>query len=205
MILIVLAVIGVVGVPFALAVARADDVNAWLWALPQRLRGRGWGLLLVPVAVCYAVMARHDPALAGLAILLAVLLLVFAPRAARKAVPFAMLLLGGYLLRQLVSSYRGDNIVRGFMDQPLYNTWSGYLVPAVLGLFAAGLWLLVRVEAPGAERSGRWPPGGATARAAASIPPKASCCCRSRCWPWNCSGRTTGSARMRWSSRRPRS
>jgi signal transduction histidine kinase len=118
--------------------------------LPQPLRGRGWGLLLVPVTVCYAVMARHDPALAGLAILLAVLLLVLAPRAAREAVPFAMLLLGGFLLGRLVSSYRGGNIMHGYMDQPLYNTWSGYLVPAVLGLFAAGLWLLVRVEAPGA-------------------------------------------------------
>jgi DNA-binding NarL/FixJ family response regulator len=51
MILIALAVLGVVGVRFAFAAARADDVNAWLAALPQRLRGRVWGLLLIPVAV----------------------------------------------------------------------------------------------------------------------------------------------------------
>jgi DNA-binding NarL/FixJ family response regulator len=51
MILIAVAVLGVVGVRFAFAAARADDVNAWLAALPQRLRGRVWGLLLIPVAV----------------------------------------------------------------------------------------------------------------------------------------------------------
>src|SRR5581483_4709503 len=152
MILLILAVIGLAGLPFALAVIHAESVSAWLAALPRRVRRRGWGLLLLllPAAGAGAMHDRPDLRAAIPETLFAAVLLVYLPRLARKAVPFAVLALAGYLFVRLLRSYRGDDVMRGFMNQPLVNTWSGYLVPAVLGLLAAALWLAVRVGAPGA-------------------------------------------------------
>jgi hypothetical protein len=50
MFLRILIVLGAVCGAFALAVIHADKVGAWCQALPQRLRGRGWGLLILPAA-----------------------------------------------------------------------------------------------------------------------------------------------------------
>src|SRR6266702_3808824 len=75
MFLIALVVIGSVCGAFALAVIHADRVNKWLWVLPQRLRGRGWGWLLVPLGVAYAMLDRTDHrfvAVAGLWLLVRV-------------------------------------------------------------------------------------------------------------------------------------
>ena len=64
MFLIALVVVGSVGGAFALATIHAEAASSrWraLWeGLPERLRRGGWGWLLVPVAVMYALLARLD-------------------------------------------------------------------------------------------------------------------------------------------------
>jgi DNA-binding CsgD family transcriptional regulator len=152
MILIVMAVLGVVGVPFALAVIRADDVNAWLWALPQRLRGRGWGLLLAPITVAYALLAGTQHLLAALEILAGGLVLVLAPRLAVKAVLYALLALGGYGLALANAYLHGDNtqVLYGLVLAGAYSSRTQLVLPEALLFLAAGLWLLFRVRAPGA-------------------------------------------------------
>jgi hypothetical protein len=188
--------VGALGAGFALAVLHADRVNSWLWVLPQRLRGRGWGLLLAPVAVIYALLAGGDEILAVTEILAAVLAVIFVPRLARQAVPYALLILGGYGLAAAKAYHDGS------VTQVLYGlvlagagSWRTHLVLAQAAVFfAAGLWLLVRVQAPGRTRCAAWRPDDGPA-ATVSRPLRGYCCCRSWRWPPNCSGPATGSAR----------
>ena len=93
MFLIALVVVGLVCGAFALAVIHAEAVSAgWrgFWGVlqPQRLRGRGWGWLLLPLGVAFAMLDSNHP-LAILTVAAGVLAPVLAPRLARKAVPWA--------------------------------------------------------------------------------------------------------------------
>jgi signal transduction histidine kinase len=153
MFLVALVVIGSVCGAFALAVIHADRVNKWLWVLPQRLRGRGWGLLLVPLGVSYAMLDSTDHWFVAAAVLAGVLTPVLAPRLARKAVPYALLALACYGLTLARSFYYGYNtqIRYGLVPTGTGGYWRAHLLlPQTMLFFAAGLWLLVRVQAPGA-------------------------------------------------------
>ena len=84
MFLIALAVLGLGAGGFVLAAIHADRVSAWIRALPSRLRRRGWGLLLVPLAVQYALLTtQRETALAE--VMAAVVIVTFAPYVATKA------------------------------------------------------------------------------------------------------------------------
>src|SRR6266567_4519661 len=152
MFLIALVVIGSVCGAFALAVIHADRVNKWLWVLPQRLRGRGWGLLLVPLGVAYAMLDRTGHRFVAVAVLAGVLAPILAPRLARKAVPYVVLALTAYGLALAKGYHDGNNqsILYGLVLAGA-GSWRTHLVlPQAMLFFAAGLWLLVRVQAPGA-------------------------------------------------------
>jgi signal transduction histidine kinase len=117
----------------------------------QRLRGRGWGLLLPVVAVGFALIVRSHHVLAAAVIGAAVLAVILAPRLAVVAVPYGLLVLGGYGLR-LALWYRDGRqvyVVYGFaLTGPYY--WQTHLVlPEAVLFLAAGLWLAVQVRAPG--------------------------------------------------------
>ncbi len=152
MFLIALVVIGSVCGAFALAVIHADRVNKWLWVLPQRLRGRGWGWLLVPLGVAYAMLDRTDHRFVAVAVLAGVLAPILAPRLARKAVPYVVLALAAYGLALAKGYHDGNNqsILYGLVLAGA-GSWRTHLVlPQAMLFFAAGLWLVVRVQAPGA-------------------------------------------------------
>jgi signal transduction histidine kinase len=153
MVLLILAVAGLIGVPFAVAARHADGVNAWLWALPQRLRGRGWGLLLIPLAV-WSALLTSDHLASILEIVAGALAVIFVPRLARTAVPYAVLALGGYG-PVLAKSYHDGNNMRHLYGLVLAGagSWRTHLVLVQAGVFfIAGLWLLLRVQAPGSRQ-----------------------------------------------------
>jgi signal transduction histidine kinase len=138
-------------------------------ARPAGLRGliraRGWGLLLTPVALMYAVLAdvnggNHLVILAGIA--LAGIVMAFFPRLAVKIVPYGLLVLGIYGLVLAKWFHDGNNwqVLYGLVLAGA-GSWRTHLVlPQAAVFLLAGLWLLLRVQAPGAERVralvGRW-------------------------------------------------
>jgi signal transduction histidine kinase len=115
------------------------------------LRSRGWALLLVPVAMMAAVMANGAHPLILVEFAIAVAGIVFAPKLATKAVPCAVLALAVFGLH-LAHDYRD-----GFDNKELYGlvlagggSWATRLVlPEALVFLAVGVWLLVRLRAPG--------------------------------------------------------
>ena len=121
------------------------------------IRARGWGLLLTPVALVYAALAEvnggnHLGILAGVA--LAGIVMAFFPRLAATIMPYALLVLGAYGLVLAKWLHDGNN------SQVLYGvvlagagSWRTHLVlPQAAVFFLAGLWLLLGVQAPGAEQ-----------------------------------------------------
>src|ERR1700675_29166 len=72
------------------------------------IRARGWGLLLLPVAMAAAAMAGGTHGLIPAELGLAVLAIVFAPKLAAKLVPFGVLGLAvfGFMLAK---TYRDGN------------------------------------------------------------------------------------------------
>ncbi|HLK74935.1 MAG TPA: hypothetical protein VKU77_14955, partial [Streptosporangiaceae bacterium] len=116
--------------------------------LIARARDRGWGLLLVPITVQYALLS-NSVGLANVAV--AVLIVAFAPRVAVKVVPFALMILGLWGI-DLVR-----DIERGGLPTALYGIvpagagpWPDRLVlPEAVMFLAAGAWLFLRVDAPG--------------------------------------------------------
>jgi signal transduction histidine kinase len=112
------------------------------------LGARGWGLLLLPVAMAAAVMAGGARGLIPAELGLAVLAIVFAPKLAAKLVPFGVLGLAVFGL-QLARMYRD-----GFTNPVHYlfiHAAPGAGARAALieagVLFAIGLWLLLRQDA----------------------------------------------------------
>ena len=115
------------------------------------LRARGWGLLLLPVAMAAAAMAGGAHGLIPAELGLAVLAIVFAPKLAAKLVPFGVLGLAVFGL-QLAKMYRD-----GFTNQVQYlfvhagpDSWGSGAGPVLVEagvLFVVGLWLLLRLDA----------------------------------------------------------
>jgi signal transduction histidine kinase len=119
--------------------------------LIARVRARGWGLLLVPITVQYALLTNS---VGPLEVVAAALIVVLAPRVATKAVPFALMILGLWgmdLVRDLG---------RGGLPTALYGIvsagagpWPDRMVlPEAVLFLAAGCWLFLRVDAPGSGR-----------------------------------------------------
>jgi signal transduction histidine kinase len=109
---------------------------------------RGWGLLLLPVAMAAAVMAGGTKGLIPAELTLAVLAIVFAPKLAAKLVPFGVLGLAVFGF-QLAKMYRD-----GFTNPVHYlfiHAAPGAGARAALieagVLFVIGLWLLLRLDA----------------------------------------------------------
>ena len=122
--------------------------------LRGRIRARGWGLLLLPVAMAAAVMAGGAHGLIPAELGLAVLAIVFAPKLAAKLVPYGVLGLAVFGV-MLAKMYRD-----GFTNQVQYlfihagpDTWDGGAAPVLAEagvLFVVGLWLLLRLDVLGA-------------------------------------------------------
>jgi signal transduction histidine kinase len=115
-----------------------------------RVRAHGWGLLLVPLALQYALLTMQRST--GLfEIVAAVALVVFAPRVATKAVPFGLMILGLWGL-DLVRNYQEGDQTHRLYGVVLAGTgsWWHLVLPEALLFLAAGAWLFLRVDAPGA-------------------------------------------------------
>jgi hypothetical protein len=120
--------------------------------LRGHIRARGWGLVLLPVAAMAAVMTGHVHALAVAELAIAGALVAWAPRLAAKLVPYALLALALFGLI-LAKAYHD-----GFSSQVLYGLVPagggpfrrGFVLPQAGVFFVLGMWLLLRVEAPGA-------------------------------------------------------
>jgi signal transduction histidine kinase len=120
--------------------------------LRGRIQARGWGLLLLPVAMAAAVMAGGAHGLIPAELGLAALAIVFAPKLAAKLVPYGVLGLAVFGV-MLAQTYRD-----GFTNRVQYlfvhagpGAWGTRPVLAEAGvLFVVGLWLLPRLDAPGA-------------------------------------------------------
>src|SRR3984957_20105292 len=116
-------------------------------------RAGGWVLLLLPIALAPAVMAGGAHGLIPAELGVAVLAIVFAPKLAAKLVPYGVLGLAVFGF-QLAKMYRD-----GFTNQVQYlfvhagpDTWDGGAAPVLAEagvLLAVGLWLLLRLDAPG--------------------------------------------------------
>jgi signal transduction histidine kinase len=122
---------------------------------PDGLRGlirdRDWALLLLPIAMSAATIAEGRQAMvAGLVI--AVLLIAFAPKLAAKLVPYGMFALAIAGVK-LARTYNDGSISR-VQYLFVHAGWGTWGAPPVLAeaalLFVAGLWLLLRLDAPGA-------------------------------------------------------
>jgi signal transduction histidine kinase len=122
--------------------------------VPPWLKSRGWGLLLVPLAVLAASLNYPFPWL----ILIAVMLVVLAPKTATRLVPWAWIIFGcaGFY----IAKYGGPvNARYGLVPvEPSYHVYWSYgreigkspwLVPEAALFLAAGVWLFLRLDAPG--------------------------------------------------------
>jgi signal transduction histidine kinase len=124
---------------------------------PAGLRGRirtcGWGLLLMPAALMAAAMAGHLRALAVAEVTVAAALVLAAPRLAAKLAPYAVLALGlkGLVLAVKYQQGYTSAVLYGVVPASGWETWRDHLVlPEALLFTAFGLWLLLKVNAPGA-------------------------------------------------------
>ena len=120
--------------------------------LRGRIQARGWGLLLLPVAMAAAMMAGGAHGLIPAELGIAAVAIVFAPELAARLVPFGVLGLAVFGVH-LARTYRDGNTSR---VQYLFvhagpGAWGFWPVLAEAGvLFVVGLWLLLRRDAPDA-------------------------------------------------------
>ena len=130
--------------------------------LRGHIRARGWGLLLLPIALMAAAMTGHVHALAVVELATAGALVTWAPRLAAKLVPYALLALALFGLILAKKYYDGfSNHVDYGLVLAGPSSWRTRLVlPQAALFFVVGLWLLVVVRAPGAglirALAGRW-------------------------------------------------
>jgi len=119
--------------------------------LRSRIRARGWSLLLLPVAMAAAAMAGGAQGLVPAELGLAVLAIAFAPKLAARLVPYGVLGLAvfGFMLAR---TYRDGNTsqVQYLVVPAGPDAWGTWPVLAEASiLLAVGLWLLLRLDAPG--------------------------------------------------------
>jgi signal transduction histidine kinase len=132
--------------------ARAGHPGPRPAGLRGYIRARGWGLLLLPIAMAAAVMAGGAHGLIPAELGLAVLAIVFAPQLAARLVPWGVLGLAAFGVH-LARTYRDGNTsrVQYLFVQARPGAWGFWPVLAEAGvLFVVGLWLLLRHDAPDA-------------------------------------------------------
>ena len=164
--------------------------------LRGRIQARGWGLLLLPVAMAAAVMAGGAHGLIPAELGIAALAIVFAPKLAARLVPYGVLGLAVFGV-MLAKTYRDGNTsqVQYLFVHAGPGAWGARPVLAEAGvLFVVGLWLLLRLDAPGAglvrALAARWLDrrrGGISAAHGLLLIPVVGLAC-------SCSGPTAGSA-----------
>jgi signal transduction histidine kinase len=117
-----------------------------------RIRDRAWGLLLLPIAMSAAVMAGGAHGLIPAELGIAALAIAFAPKLAAKLVPYGVLglAISGVMLANTYHDGRTSRVQYLFVHAG-WGTSGGPGVLAEAGvLFGTGLWLLLRLDAPGA-------------------------------------------------------
>src|SRR6201990_2916201 len=120
--------------------------------LRGHIRARGWGLLLLPIALMAAVMTGHVHALAVAELAVAGALVPWAPRLAAKLVPYALLALAlfGLILAKAYHDGFSSQVQYGLVPAGGGPFRRGFVLPQAGVFFVLGMWLLLRVEAPGA-------------------------------------------------------
>ena len=124
--------------------------------LRGRIRDRGWGLLLLPVAMSAAAMAGGARGLIPAELGLAALAIIFAPKLAARLVPYGVLglaVFGVHLANEYNNGFTSQTqylFVHVVSRGPAQVPAGAGLVPAEAGaLFVVGLWLLLRLDALG--------------------------------------------------------
>jgi signal transduction histidine kinase len=135
---------------YALALYRERPAS-----LRERIRARGWGLLLPVIGLAFAAMMTGNHVLLVAELASSCLIMLLAPRVATKLVPFGLLALaaiGINLARQSRWSGAGavDSVAYLFMTGR-----TGRLIPEAVLLLATGCWLFLHVSAPGSQQARR--------------------------------------------------
>jgi signal transduction histidine kinase len=118
--------------------------------LRGRIRDRGWGLLLLPVAMSAAIMAGGAHGLIPAELGLAALAICFAPKLAAKLVPYGVLGLAAFGVHLAKQYHDGFTSGVQYLFVHAVSRGGAGLVLAEAGvLFVVGLWLLLRLDAPG--------------------------------------------------------
>ena len=123
--------------------------------LRGHIRARGWGVLLLPAAVMAAAMSGRVHALAMIELAVAGALVAWAPRLAAKVAPYAVLALGveGLVLAKAYHDGFSNSVLYGLVPAGGFESWRDHLVLPEAGLFfILGVWLLLRVQAPGSRQ-----------------------------------------------------
>ena len=120
--------------------------------LRGHIRARGWGLALLPAAAMAALMTGHVHALAVAELAIAGALVTWAPRLAAKLAPYALLALGlfGLILAKAYHDGFSNQVQYGLVPAGGGPFRRGFVLPQAGVFFVLGMWLLLRVEAPGA-------------------------------------------------------
>jgi signal transduction histidine kinase len=120
--------------------------------LRGHIRARGWGILLLPVAVMAGWLTGPSHVLAATELAVAGALVAWAPRLAARMVPYAVLALAGYgvLLAQGYRDGGESQVLYGVVLAGSYSWRTKLVLPEALVFLILGLWLLLLVDAPGA-------------------------------------------------------
>ncbi|MGH3175948.1 MAG: hypothetical protein ACRDPF_19055, partial [Streptosporangiaceae bacterium] len=120
--------------------------------LRGHIRARGWGLALLPAAAMAALMTGHVHALAVAELAIAGALVTWAPRLAAKLVPYAVLALAvfGLILAEAYHDGASNQVQYGLVLAGARSFRTRFVLPQAAVFFVLGVWLLLRVQAPGA-------------------------------------------------------
>jgi signal transduction histidine kinase len=120
--------------------------------LRGHIRARGWGVLLLPVAVMAGWLTGTEHVLAMAELAVAGALVAWAPRLAARVVPYAVLALAGYgfLLAKLYHDGSSAQVLYGVVLAGSDSWRTRFVLPEAIVFLVVGLWLLLKVDAPGA-------------------------------------------------------